>query len=196
MKVLRFADLSPTPWKNGGGTTREYLVHPPGAGTGDFYWRVSRARVEKHGAFSLFPGIDRTLTVVAGDTIDLIFADRRVRLDRTTPPYAFRGDDVVECRIPAGAIEDLNVMTRRGHWAHRVERRRLEGTTDLELGGDHALVFTLDGLRVRPDGGGAVDLEPGDALDLERPSRLTVEPTARTAEILVVRLDHVVRDRI
>ena len=33
------ADLSASTWKNGGGSTREIVCRPPGAGMGGFDWR-------------------------------------------------------------------------------------------------------------------------------------------------------------
>ena len=195
MQILRFADLVVSRWKNGGGTTREYLVHPPGAGTGDFYWRVSRAEVVKHGAFSFFPGVDRTLTVVAGDTIDLLLPDRRIRLDRTTPPYAFRGDVHVECRIPGAPIEDFNVMTRRGHWRSEVVRHTVAAPAKLALDGDRNLIVAVDAIRVRVPGADPVDLAPGDAIDSDAAADVAIEPVEANAELLVVRLDHLARSR-
>ena len=40
-----------TPWKNGGGSTRELVCWPPGAGTDAFGWRVSVARIAAAGPF-------------------------------------------------------------------------------------------------------------------------------------------------
>jgi len=190
MQVLRFADLVASPWKNGGGKTWEYAVHPQGAGFDDFFWRVSRARVAQHGAFSVFAGIDRTLTIVEGETMDLMMPDRHIRLDRTTPPYRFTGDVAIECRVPAGPIEDLNVMTRRGRWTHRVERHAVTGPTALTLEGDVNLLVALAALRVVFADGGAVDLAHGDAIVLEREAAAEVEPAAGTGEVLAIRLDH------
>lgn len=196
MQVLRLTDLLASKWKNGGGTTRQYAVHPPGAGTDDFFWRVSRARIDHHGTFSVFPGIDRTLAVIEGGNIDLLFPDRRVRLDRSTPPYPFRGDTLVECRVPEGPIEDLNVMTRRGHWVHAVVRHGIAAPTTLALDGDHNLLFVLGATRVGTQGTAAVDLAPGDGLDFDGAATVTVEPIGERAELLVVRLDHVATPRV
>lgn len=191
MQVLRFADLVASPWKNGGGKTWEYAVHPQGAGFDDFFWRVSRARVAQHGAFSVFAGIDRTLTIVEGETMDLMMPDRHIRLDRTTPPYRFAGDVAIECRVPDGPIEDLNVMTRRGRWTHRVERLAVTGPTALTLGGDVDLLVALAALRVTLAEHAPVDLAHGDALVLERTGAATVTPAAGTGEVLAIRLDHI-----
>lgn len=191
MNVLRFADRVASRWKNGGGLTWEYAVHPPGAGLDDFFWRVSRARVVGHGAFSVFPGIDRSLTVVDGDAIDLLMTDRRVRLDRTTPPYRFSADHPIECRIPAGPIEDLNVMTRRGHWTHRVTRRAIAAPTRVDLEGDVALLVSLARIRLSVDGGDTAELEPGDAVQFEAATTVTVEPRHGVGEVIGIALDHV-----
>lgn len=190
MQVLRFADRVASPWKNGGGVTWEYAVHPPGAGFDDFFWRISRARVASHGAFSVFPGIDRTLTIIDGPAIDLLTPDRRIRLDQTTPPYSFAGDIAIECRVPAGPIADLNVMTRRGRWTHAVERRAVLAPTPLALAGDVNFLIALATVRVTMPDGETVNLAHGDALVLERATTVTVEPTAGTGEVLAIRLDH------
>lgn len=193
MNVLRFADRAASRWKNGGGITWEYAVHPPGAGLDDFFWRISRARVVGHGAFSVFPGIDRSLTVVDGDAIDLLMTDRRVRLDRTTPPYRFPADHPIECRVPTGPIEDLNVMTRRGHWNHRVSRHAVDGAIRVDLDGDVGLIVALARMRLTTEEGETADLEPGDAALFETATTVGVEPRHGVGEVIGIRLDHLAR---
>ena len=60
-----------TPWKNGGGSTRELVCWPPGAGTDDFGWRVSVARIAAAGPFSAFAGVDRQIMLLDGDGVTL-----------------------------------------------------------------------------------------------------------------------------
>ena len=67
MRILRAESYRRMPWKNGGGETTEIAVSPEGAGLDDFDWRVSMARVESSGPFSLFAGIDRTLAILEGE---------------------------------------------------------------------------------------------------------------------------------
>ena len=47
MSATRFAlaDIVPTPWKNGGGATREIACWPPGTGLDSFDWRISVATI-------------------------------------------------------------------------------------------------------------------------------------------------------
>ena len=123
MRIIRAADCLVMPWKNGGGTTTEIAVAPEGASLNDFDWRISMAHVGQDGPFSSFPGIDRTLSVLTGAGITLAFGDgERIRLDRGSAPYPFAADRAVEGLLVDGAIDDLNVMSRRGRWRHRVER--------------------------------------------------------------------------
>jgi environmental stress-induced protein Ves len=186
VRLLRLADLVAVPWKNGGGTTIEYAVHPEGAGFDVFDWRLSRARVATSGPFSDFPGIDRTLAVVAGTGLDLVFADGAVRLSPETPPHAFPGDVAVDGRLVDGPIDDLNLMTRRGRWGHRLERRAITAPTRLPLSGDVVFVVACGRLRARL-AGAVHDLAEGDALRLDGGGDCLVEPSANggAAAVLV-----------
>ena len=159
MRIIRAARYRSMPWKNGGGTTTEIAVHPEGASMADFDWRVSMAHVGTDGPFSTFPGIERTLSVLTGAGITLAFGDgERVRLDRDSAPYPFAADRPVDGRLQDGPIDDLNVMTRRGRFAHSVVR--LTGQ------GPHRIAHDGTLLLVAPNGSWRVDgepLGPGDA---------------------------------
>jgi environmental stress-induced protein Ves len=123
VRVLRAADRVATPWKNGGGVTREVAAWPPSAGLDAFDWRVSLADVATDGPFSAFPGVDRVLTVVAGDGLVLEIDGRTTHLEPGAP-FAFPGEAAVTARLTAGPIRDLNVMVRRDAWTATVEPRR------------------------------------------------------------------------
>jgi len=69
--VVRFQDLTPVPWRNGGGVTRE-VVSAGGSGPLSFEWRISIAEVSHAGPFSTFPGVDRIITVIEGEGMDLV----------------------------------------------------------------------------------------------------------------------------
>lgn len=123
MRLLRAADRLATPWKNGGGVTREVAAWPPGAGMDAFDWRVSLADVAVDGPFSAFPGVDRVLTVIAGQGLILEVEGRATPLE-TGAPFAFPGEAAVAARLTAGPIRDLNVMVRRGAWTAEVKAWR------------------------------------------------------------------------
>lgn len=117
--VIREHDLVRVPWKNGGGTTAQVAAFPENEGFETFGWRISMADVASDGPFSVFPGIDRTLILVDGDSIELDVENVVYRLDRAAPKLSFSGDDRTAGRLPSGPIRDLNVMTRRGRFSHR-----------------------------------------------------------------------------
>ena len=108
--------LRASPWKNGGGVTREIACHPPSANMQDFDWRISIAHIGSDGDFSVFTGVDRVITLLEGGGVQLSSADGRVlhALDTPLQPFAFSGDTEVHGRLLNGDCHDFNVMTRRG----------------------------------------------------------------------------------
>ena len=135
MRILRAGNYRRMKWRNGGGETAEIAVSPDDAGLDDFDWRVSMARVESDGPFSLFPGVDRTLSILEGEGVVLDIAGRLpVRLTGVSEPYGFPADVAVHAGLVAGPVTDLNVMTRRGRHAHRVARYEVDGLLELAVG--------------------------------------------------------------
>ncbi|ACL41445.1 protein of unknown function DUF886 [Pseudarthrobacter chlorophenolicus A6] len=113
MQIIRFAELKATPWRNGGGTTREVLSGPAGEpATADGWgWRVSLADVTKAGDFSPFPGCERVLTVVEGDLL-LLSVDGSERPVEKYRPFRFDGGAATTAALPTGDIRNLNVIAR------------------------------------------------------------------------------------
>lgn len=101
------------PWKNGGGETAEIAISPLSAGSEGFSWRLSTAWVASDGPFSVFPGIDRILTVIEGGPMVLTTPDGDHRLDENSPPFAFPGEAQVSARLCGPRLLDFNVMCRR-----------------------------------------------------------------------------------
>jgi environmental stress-induced protein Ves len=146
MRVLRAQDYRRMPWKNGGGETIEMVVSPTGASFETFDWRISMAHVDVPGPFSLFPGIDRTLSVIDGAGITLALADKDgVSLDRRSEPFRFFGDIAVDSFLIAGPIDDLNVMTRRNRCNHQVSRHPVATHTKLGWQGDIGIIVAIGG---------------------------------------------------
>lgn len=142
------------PWKNGGGVTVEIAIHPEGASVDDFDWRVSMATVASDGPFSIFSGIDRTLSVLEGDGIVLDVEGQETPLTRQSAPLSFPADARCGARLTGSAITDLNVMTRRGRFTHSVQRLTVSGTVRAVADGNPALLFCAKGqidLAVAPD---------------------------------------------
>ncbi len=162
LTILKAENHRRMPWKNGGGVTVEIAIHPQDASVDDFEWRVSMATVASDGPFSVFPGIDRTLSVLEGDGILLDVEGEETKLTVESAPLAFAADARSSARLLGSAITDLNVMTRRGRLAHNVRRLPVDGTTLSVADGNPALLFCSEGQLDLNSGSGAVRLEKLD----------------------------------
>ena len=107
--------VPPQPWKNGGGSTRELLVWPPGAGADGWSLRLSLATIDRDGPFSPFPGLERHFVVVDGRGVSLAWSTGSRWVCRGDRPLVFDGADAPKARLIDGTTEDLNLMLRRSH---------------------------------------------------------------------------------
>ena len=104
---LSAAQFTLMPWANGKGTTVELLRVER---EGRLILRLSRAMVVEDGAFSIFSGIARNLTVLSGSGFDLV--GEWVHLAaRPLEPVAFAGDIELRAVGVAEPCDDFNVMT-------------------------------------------------------------------------------------
>ncbi|WP_207100173.1 HutD family protein [Paracoccus shandongensis] len=183
MRLIPYSELTAAPWKNGGGETREIAAFPPGAGFDDFDWRLSIATIAGDGAFSAFPGIDRTLVLLSGNGVALQLDDGAEQVLKPGDLLAFAGEQAVRSRLLDGIVRDLNFMGRRGRATARVDRVALQDRASLDLGPGGGAVVLRDGRASLPDGTG---LGQGDTIlcDPGRGERVTL--TGR-ADLVVVR---------
>lgn len=120
--VSRLAAIEPSLWKNGGGTTRQLLRHPPDASLDDFLVRVSVADVASDGPFSVYLGVRRHLLLLTG-SIELARGDGRletlVERDRVVE---FDGDEQISARVLSQPlpVRDFNVMVRAANCSAKV----------------------------------------------------------------------------
>lgn len=192
MQLLRAAQHRRMAWKNGAGETTEIAVWPPGAGLDDFEWRISMAHVTRDGPFSVFAGVERTLTVLEGDGLRLAIGDAApVDLHVGDAPLSFPADVPTTATLLGGAVTDLNVMTRRGRWQHAVERHRIQVAQTLAGTAASRLWLCSDGALHMCGTAGSTDLGAGDAclvVDPEAsPWRLDVQGTGTLWRIALVR---------
>ena len=116
LQPFDLATIAPTPWKNGGGSTREVACWPTGASMQHFVWRISVAQIAQSGPFSSFEGVDRTIALLQGDGVQLNAPEHGLAhtLDQRWQPWPFAGDVALHCTLLGGPSQDLNVMVRRG----------------------------------------------------------------------------------
>ncbi|MFT4090597.1 MAG: HutD family protein [Asticcacaulis sp.] len=168
LTYLPAADRKTVSWKNGGGQTQEVAVFPSGASMQHFQWRISMATVDSAGAFSVFRGTDRHLTLLEG----------RMRLEvngvwhdlSDGESLRFEGD-VPTFGAPVGlSVRDLNIMTRRGRFSAEVSK--IEAGDTLPEGGGEGIIFALTATRISDH-----LLETYDALHIEAPDFTTFHLT-------------------
>jgi environmental stress-induced protein Ves len=156
------------PWKNGGGETVEIAISPAGSALSSFDWRISMATVATDGPFSIFPGIDRTLSILDGEGMSLgIGGSAPVALTQTSAPLAFPADVPVSATLTSGPITDLNVMTRRGGTGHQVERLVVNGEIKFSGAAGTLLVFCHRGTLKLTWTDGQASLGEGDTVLLQ-----------------------------
>lgn len=105
-------DFIEMPWKNGAGVTTELFRLPDPQDPSQFLLRISRAKVEQDGPFSVFPGVNRELLILQGDGCRLAFTDRAEVLVPGRV-LTFHGEDPIHCQLINGPIVDFNVMIAR-----------------------------------------------------------------------------------
>ena len=179
------AALPATPWKNGGGTTREIVCQPPGAGMNSFDWRVSIATIAAAGPFSAFPGVDRAIVLLDGAGVHLQGGGVDHRLDTPGVPFAFSGDVAPGCELLDGASTDFNVMARRGRV--QAEVRTLACAED---------IYASTGLLLAVRGTwqlGPISCAPGHGLWWDAPAQWHAAPLTPDALLVVVFLSQIGR---
>jgi environmental stress-induced protein Ves len=190
VRIHRFdtAALAATPWKNGGGMTREIAAWPEGAGMDGFDWRVSIATIDQAGPFSAFAGVDRVIMLLDGGGVRLRSGEGRIdhRLDRPHVPFAFAGEAALDCELLGGRSTDFNVMTRRGRV--RAEVRVLTGDSQVAPAAA-GLLLALRG-RWQLRGGDTTALESGAGLWwAQGPAGWRATPLDAEAALVAVRFE-------
>jgi len=169
-QITPAAQFKAMPWRNGGGTTWEVARGTfPDAPQAEWHWRFSLAEIASDGPFSVFPGIDRLLTVIAGQGIALTIDGAPPRRLHAGEDIEFPGEAAIGCDLLGGPTRDLNLMVDR-----RVARivpgrdgRRLEAEAGLILlYAVEEVGLTLGTQTLRLDAGDAALGRPAAAADI------------------------------
>lgn len=187
---LTSRDFVVMPWKNGQGETTEIARHPAGGRDLDgFDWRLSLAPVLADGAFSMFPGVTRTIVVLEGAGMRLRLGDGREHELRPLATFTFDGGVPVDGRLVAGPVRDFNLMVRRGRWSGQLEL--VEGAVRVSASGEKGLWigYAASGAWRLPSSSGSIAVTAGEGFRLDGPGPLAVEPAAAPARLLLARLD-------
>ena len=158
--MVRAASLSPKPWRNGHGVTRDILAGSEGGAD----WLVSLAELERDAPFSSYPGVDRTFTLVAGGPVRFLFEDGGVLACPPLVPILFPGERPLACRLETapgfGPTRALNVFVDRGRFTAGVAVMRLADGHAARLPPGTTALYCVEGRAAAED----ALLTPGDAL--------------------------------
>lgn len=151
IQLIRYQDCPSTPWKNGGGSTKQLLISPINAELTEFDYRISIASISSNGPFSSFIGIDRQLVILEGDGVELSIdshegtkqingrgAEEKIsgntdtteykRLTPTDSPFCFAGETSITSQLLGCDVIDFNVMTKRGAFKAHTQRLSFDDT--------------------------------------------------------------------
>lgn len=174
MRILRSADCTALPWKNGLGVARVIASDPPGAGYDNVDWQVGTTDIGIDCPFSSLPGMDRQFMLLAGPGVELhcidVIAGVDVRhpVDRPFVPVAFRGEWQTTCRLLGEPVQVFNVMTRRSRAAATISQPRWTGALFLEQKpGEKVVAVLLAGAAQVT--GEAAPLLPTESVVLDAP---------------------------
>lgn len=181
--VIRLAELTAVPWRNGGGVTRQ-VVSAGGSGPEDFDWRISIADVEEPGPFSAYTGVDRIITVVEGSGMNLQ-VDGVEHVLGPLRPLSFDGASQTSCTRLDGPIRDLNVMTRKQRFSASVAVRDLSQARPTAIAGSQVLVLLSGSAVVVGADGSRAGLDPLDAVGPSESHVRLVEGSGRAAVIRI-----------
>lgn len=165
LRIFTPSDHVITAWKSGQGTTAEIARQPQGpAGDFDFDWRISIAGVTANGAFSAFPGIERTIIAISGAGLVLTVGDAAPHRLLPLEPYGFDGGSAACGELINGPVRDFNVMVRRGVWASQTEVWRGGHIKVAPAQRQVVLAYAVTGNWRVVDGANSCTLAAGDSL--------------------------------
>jgi hypothetical protein len=136
--VVQVADITPLPWRNGGGMTRELLAWPDPQ---DWTLRVSVADITASGPFSTFAGVDRWFAVLSGGAVRLttVGAEPSELTAARETLHTFAGDAATYCTAEGPATRDFNLMIRRAR--ARLRQQPIQHSAVLRTRADCAGLF-------------------------------------------------------
>ncbi|MEO6778740.1 MAG: HutD family protein [Gemmatimonadaceae bacterium] len=145
MRVLKSDEYTRMLWRNGHGETAQVAIGPATATLEGFDWRVSMARIDGDGPFSIFPQTDRTLAVLRGDGLRIsVDGATSTEVAPSSEPLSFPGDVPAAATLIGGTVTDLNVMTRRDRFRHSMRALRVARRVEIKIDCTLALLVCAD----------------------------------------------------
>lgn len=165
--VIRATGLSPRPWPNGLGITRD--IH----GSIDTGWLISVADLTKDAAFSHFPGCDRVFTLIQGGGVILTLDGQFAMPCRPFVPAHFPGDRPTFCSMGDGPARAFNLFVARNTAAYQVSVHMIAASHTIQAPENTVAIYCAAGTITAQDetlhtgdtavGTGAASIQSGEA---------------------------------
>ncbi|WP_045837080.1 HutD family protein [Hyphomicrobium sp. 99] len=172
LEIIRSAEFREGRWPNRAGVSWDIASAPMDALPAQCDWRFATALIEGDAPFSVFPGVDRIVTLIDGEGFTLDVKDfGAVHANRRFLSRAFPGDSPTVCHVQAGPSTVLNLLFARD---------RLRAEVSVLKEGDHVLapaacevllLFALAGPVVLTSDGEQTHINLGDAAILRTNGR-------------------------
>jgi hypothetical protein len=110
-------------------------------------------------------------------------------LNAASGPFCLSGDVRVDCSLIDGSVDDLNVMTRRSRFQHRVSRCPVGSSTQIRWKADTAVIIVFgDAINIEL-GSRSIALAGRDCMELDPddPGHFTASSPGR-AELYLVEI--------
>ena len=153
--VIRFSEIPSVSWGKNNGRVKEIS-----AGTG---WRLSIASIDKPGAFTPFPGMDRITVPVEGELLVLTVDGIEHGMEKFRP-FRYSGDSAAEAALPTGPVTVLNTLAGRDTTGAAVMVAELSKKNPQTLGEGQFLVLLHGNAAVTAADGSTVTVEPLDCV--------------------------------
>ena len=172
---IRAASLTPRPWPNGLGITRD-VAGSEGEGLG---WLISIADLTGEAAFSHFPGVDRIFTLIEGAGATLT-VDGVILPCRPFVPSLFPGDRPTHYVPQGGPARAFNVFAARDAFEARASVQAIAANHRAPVGEAALAVYCAEGVLSVGD----ARLEAGDTL--LHPGTAPIEAVRAAATAIIV----------
>ncbi len=163
-EIIRQTDFVKGRWLNGAGVSWDIAFAPHDASPSRFDWRFATAAIEHDAPFSVFPGVDRVITLVDGDGFSLdVEGFGVVDVDRPFVPASFPGDLPTACRLGWGTEPGSQSPAFARALAAEVRLFEAGANFVVPAACEVALLFALAGAPTLAVENDRADLRAGDA---------------------------------
>lgn len=197
--VIRSQSFQKVLWKNGKGSTTQMLINPADCdfSKDPFVYRLSSARVEGDGPFSVFNGMDRFLSILNDESMKISIGEKEEIELKKGAVVKFSGDEVVESKLTGGAVLDLGLIYDRKFvkalfYVNEISKSsKYEKCTALNKG--TLLLVSLDCEIKCNFGGQSHSLEVMDVfrVDFSKQTSVVIEGNAENSKIAWIEIEYI-----